>query len=227
MLERFKQGDNLCMTLFSGGKYFDMSAKDWDRYFVKKARDVDNGIPYFDNQFVSTGSCRLALEFDLKLKCKKEDWCESFVEHAKLVCALARAWFDDNNDCEAHLLVRTPYQKPSSGWANNGDWKYGIHLIFENIRVDVDEGECFTDACKELFPEHDDGYVDSVYNQGVARLRPAFGRKIDRLGKKKDPDGEFATGSYFYYYGCSVNQDGDVVTHDFTTLDVLRRTSLI
>jgi hypothetical protein len=225
MLDPFKQGDNLCMTLFSGGKYYDMSTKDWDRYFVKKARDVDNGIPYFDNQFVSTGACRLALEFDLKTKCQLENWQDTFAEHSKLVCQLARAWFD-GDDCEAHTLVRKPYQK-SIGACTDGDWKYGMHLIFENIVVDVDEGENFTDACKDLFPDHDDGYVDNVYTRGVARLRPAYGRKIDRHGRKTDPKGQFCTGSYFYDYAWSVDHSGEIVTYEFSTLDVLRKTSLI
>ena len=94
-----------------------------------------------------------------------------------------------------------------------------MHIIFEHIRVDVDEGQSFSEACKELFPKENSEYVDGIYRDGVARLRPAYARKLDR-------EKNALYGSLFYYYVCTVDNDGKMGHHDWDTVTILRNTSL-
>ena len=212
ILQRFRDdGDDLSMTLFTGGKYVGMTPADHDAYFVKKARDIDNGIPYFDNQFVSSGKSRLALEFDLKSE-KKLDWKQKFRQDSKEVGELATLWFEDQQT-DAHVLTRQPYQ------TKTGIWKYGMHMVFEHIAVDAEEGEKFSETAKDNFPNDNDAYVDGIYVDGVARLRPAFSRKLDR-------ERGAMYGSHFYYYSWSI-VGGKTVRYDLDTLAILRKTSLI
>jgi hypothetical protein len=212
-LKQFHTGDKLCMTSFTGGKSFDMSQKDIDIYLIMKAKDIDNGVTYFDNQFVSSGKCRLAIEFDLKLPDEFEGWRQKFKKDSLLVIEMASVWFGEDAQCTAHILTRYPCHTKTG-------WKYGMHLIFEHLRVDIDEGIAFSKGCQELFPQDADDYVDGIYRNGLARLRPAYARKLER------EDGELF-GSLFYYYSWTVDDMHHLKRYAWDTVTILRKTSLV
>jgi hypothetical protein len=202
----------LSMTSFTGGSWYGMTPANRLACLKLKSNDIDNNIPYFDNEFVQ-GECRLALEFDLKSMTEVAGWRKKFKADSKRVCSLAAMIFD-GKDTICHVLTRYPYQRKK-----DQVWKYGMHLIFQEAVVSVDEGRQFTDACTQLFPDDDEGYVDGIYQaNGTARLRPAFARKFDRAS---------GTGSLYYRYDWSI-KDGNIIRRKWSsTFDLLKATSLV
>jgi hypothetical protein len=157
------------MTLFSGGKFYGMTLHDRSVYNKKKAADVDKGIVYTDNEFAPR-HCRLAFEMDLKSKVGEgfnESWLEDMINHAGYITKqMGRKYWK----ATAHLLTRPPYQ------TEKGIWKYGMHIIFPYIIVTWQQGDKMTRNLKRKI-----SYLDSVYEGGdIARLRPAFSRKVER-----------------------------------------------
>jgi hypothetical protein len=156
----------LCMTDFAGGKYYDMTIAEKRSYLKKKANDVDREFVYTDNEF-SRGRSKLVFEFDLKSDTVVEDWKEQFITSATYVAQKVASARRRQVTC--HLLTRPPTQ------TKQGQWKYGMHLIFEDVITSVKKGHELSGKFKTKIP-----YIDSVYDGEYARLRPAYARKVER-----------------------------------------------
>jgi hypothetical protein len=156
----------LCLTLFSGGKYLGMSIAQKRSYLKKKANDIDREFIYTDNEF-SKGRSKLAFEFDLKSDVIVENWKEQFTISATYIAEKIAAAKGQQVTC--HLLTRPPTQ------TKQGQWKYGMHLIFEDVITSVEKGHQLSRRFQTKIP-----YIDSVYDGEYARLRPAYARKVER-----------------------------------------------
>ncbi len=183
-LMQFNEDDKpLSMTLFSGGSFYGMTFEDRFKYMRMKANDVDASIVYTDNEFAH-GDVRLAFELDLKSVEFMDDWYQNMMDDtAKMITILAKKY---GRDARCHCLTRPPYQ------TKDGTWKYGMHIICPSIIVTTKKGAKITRKFKQVIP-----HIDSVYDGDVARLRPAFSRKIDRCKKQ-------LTLSYYYDYKASI-----------------------
>jgi hypothetical protein len=86
-----------------------------------------------------------------------------------------------------------------------------MHLIFPTIIVTTQQGHKFTKKFAKRIP-----YLDSVYDGDIARLRPAFARKIDR-GKGT------LTLSHYYDYKKSIKcKNGQVKSYSHAFSDTYR-----
>jgi len=162
---------DLCLTLFSGGSFYGLSTTQKKAYLRKKATDVDNDILYTDNEFAA-GRSKLCFEFDLKSVEQLADWKQQFIASASYIAQkLATA---KHQSVTCHLLTRPPKQCNKSG-----EWKYGMHVVFGDVITSVQKGHKLSAKFK-----HKIAYIDSCYDGDNARLRPAYGRKVERTGRK-------------------------------------------
>jgi hypothetical protein len=157
----------LCLTLFSGGSFYGLSIAQKKAYLRKKATDIDNGIMYTDNEF-ATDRSKLCFEFDLKSVEQVADWTQPFISSARYIALKIAEAQQKNVLC--HLLIRPPKQS-----SNSGEWKYGMHVVFENVITSVQKGHKLSTKIKTKI-----AYVDSCYHGDIARLRPAHARKLDQ-----------------------------------------------
>lgn len=206
--KKFKVGEEVVLTSFVGGKWYDMTRNHLIAYWKIKAKDLEKKIPYFENELVPAGrTSRLALELDLKSETPVKDWQVKFDKTAMKIVKLASKCFEASS-CKAHVLTRPPYQDAKKRW------KYGLHLVFERIIVTNDEGERFTAIAEKLSP-----YVDGIYRNGVARLRPAFSRK-----KETHEGGVSGTSAYTYRH--TITKKLKTRRKDYDFFQVMTKTSL-
>jgi hypothetical protein len=177
---------SLCLTSFIGGSFYGLSNAQKRLYLTKKAADIDreddefiehgimssiDQIIYTDNEFQQHRS-KLAFEFDLKSADFLSNWKSEFTTSAKyIVRKVSQA---KNKDVICHLLIRPPQR------CKDGRWKYGMHLIFENLVVSMRKGSELSKTFRKKIP-----YIDSVYDGDTARLRPAYARKLIRSDLKE------------------------------------------
>lgn len=207
VFENRPKSNPVSITTFTGKTYRAMTYHDRLKYLKMKARDVERNIPYYDNEVATGTSCRLVLELDWRTKQYRPDWSRSFTKHARRIARLAKKVFQSEH-VFAHCLSR-----PSALCEKHRVFKYGLHIIFPDIVVDMSVGKWFSDLCKQLFPDREPGYVDGVYGEQMARLRPIYSRKIVR--DKLHP--ELSHASSYYDYACSVDES-HVYQHKFESV---------
>ena len=99
----------------------------------------------------------------------------------------------DGKDTICHVLTRYPYQRKK-----DQVWKYGMHLIFQEAVVSVDEGRQFTEACKQLFPDDEESYVDGIYQaNGTATFEKGEAHVLFGLRHSPAGDGRLLAGDIY------------------------------
>jgi len=238
-----KSKKELSMTTFFPARcYRGMKRHDRLAYMRSKARDIDNGAAFFDNEFVASGKCRLAFELDLtEGPGFNKSWEQRFVTDAAMLTRFVQQIFPKNKSVFARCLGRRPAVVEGSANANIAearkkkiskiemdklrsgprDWKYGLHIVFPEVIVSLKKGKLISDfAVKSLFKERPSGYLDPVFVGTQARMRPAYARKV-----KNDSEGKpYGTGYYAYQFSTNGKKMWKEVFT--TTLDELRGTSL-